>query len=986
MNFGSKFNRVKLQADRLFLRGDKTDVVGDLRDAEEYAEELRLLCEAFSRSLEKKLNTHQVTEEKKHRKVPENQVAEILKEALKEVSQNHEEVTEKPLLKTTIEEIVAVEQLIGKEVLDYEDQVMDEILVPIHKLLKDDFPSISKQKKALKQAGQDVDAAKARVRNSQSSSIAQPNKVENYKEELEEAENKLEQMKDSYACDLFTVLGKQREITRLSNLYLEMKVDHLQRSLQKLNTVLPPIRKIFEESTCSPMYGVPLHEHLRITQQEIAVPIQVTVKRMVEFGLFEEGLLRMAGSSTKIKRMKGLFDAGLISFDSNLEDYNRDYDVHVVAGSFKSYLRELPEPLLTNTRHDELIEAVRKADHKEKLKSVWQVINTLPAQNYNNLRYVIKFLAKLASHSNENKMTPNNIAIVMAPNLIGSQKGEGDNEILSLGRNMSLGFDYRVLVEQLIEYSEYFFKGDIEFGVIPRRPEPPPSPKNTSSGFSLNTNGTQFVRSGSHRRTGSSDFSTVIGGGNQQQSSSVNLENESPKQPHRIKKKPAPLPPQGKVIPWADENVSHSSQSHSPESVRSKTPPSFNVQTSSSFMATSNPMPSPAPRLHHTNSLKRPTSEPPKPPGNGSAPVKPPRPNPPLHSTSIDNSNEAKDCARPPRPSPPNIKDKSETSLPPIGFESIEDRKLKDDDTSDIDAFHPGGPTVSAFGNPICKEEKAGGKQMPVIGFHVENISVKEKIRENELIQEQGAREPSSKVNINSASDIVEFRRGNNSDSGIPDSEFRKSLEGVLKNQPQSHSRHLVKPSSGSDITPAPGENVGEIKAPIQLPVFPIPAQRTTKELPIEKPEPAPRSDKPAVPEKPSAINRTSERASINLDRPFGSKISALTSSYTQGMSRSNEKLVDAGKSSSTDSLNSSGKSDLSALSHDTLEKPSKPPKPCTFNVIRANPVADSCEPEKESVIEKPQASGCEDPANKEANNLLLDIRKKSTSSDSTDL
>lgn len=39
-------------------------------------------------------------------------------------------------------------------------------------------------------------------------------------------------------------------------------------------------------------------------------------------------------------------------------------------------------------------------------------------------RYLIKFLAKLAEKSDENKMTPSNIAIVIGPNLLWS---EGDN-------------------------------------------------------------------------------------------------------------------------------------------------------------------------------------------------------------------------------------------------------------------------------------------------------------------------------------------------------------------------------------------------------------------------------------------------------------------------------------------------------------------------------------------------------------------------------
>jgi hypothetical protein len=53
-----------------------------------------------------------------------------------------------------------------------------------------------------------------------------------------------------------------------------------------------------------------------------------------------------------------------------------------------------------------------------------QVIDKLPEANYDNLRYLIKFLSALSRNQEVNKMTPQNIAIVIAPNLIWSQADE----------------------------------------------------------------------------------------------------------------------------------------------------------------------------------------------------------------------------------------------------------------------------------------------------------------------------------------------------------------------------------------------------------------------------------------------------------------------------------------------------------------------------------------------------------------------------------
>jgi hypothetical protein len=52
------------------------------------------------------------------------------------------------------------------------------------------------------------------------------------------------------------------------------------------------------------------------------------------------------------------------------------------------------------------------------------VIDKLPQANFDNLRYLIKFLSVLCRNQDVNKMTPQNIAIVIAPNLIWSQAEE----------------------------------------------------------------------------------------------------------------------------------------------------------------------------------------------------------------------------------------------------------------------------------------------------------------------------------------------------------------------------------------------------------------------------------------------------------------------------------------------------------------------------------------------------------------------------------
>jgi len=63
------------------------------------------------------------------------------------------------------------------------------------------------------------------------------------------------------------------------------------------------------------------------------------------WGPKEEGIFRISGRSSQISELKQEFDKGT---DMDMREcHPGDLDPHAVAGLFKSYLRELPSPILT---------------------------------------------------------------------------------------------------------------------------------------------------------------------------------------------------------------------------------------------------------------------------------------------------------------------------------------------------------------------------------------------------------------------------------------------------------------------------------------------------------------------------------------------------------------------------------------------------------------------------------------------------------------
>jgi Rho GTPase-activating protein 17 len=102
-------------------------------------------------------------------------------------------------------------------------------------------------------------------------------------------------------------------------------------------------------------------------------------------------------------------------------------DVHVIASVLKSYLRSLPEPLLTFRYYNEFLDAAQITDDRQRKAAILNTIHKLPEGNYNNLKYLIKFLSYLSEKNQHNKMSTQNIAIVMSPNLLWPQNENDQN-------------------------------------------------------------------------------------------------------------------------------------------------------------------------------------------------------------------------------------------------------------------------------------------------------------------------------------------------------------------------------------------------------------------------------------------------------------------------------------------------------------------------------------------------------------------------------
>jgi hypothetical protein len=105
-------------------------------------------------------------------------------------------------------------------------------------------------------------------------------------------------------------------------------------------------------------FGFPLDEVISRENATLPLIVAQCIIAVDQFGLATEGIYRVSGSVSTLAKLKQLFD-----FEPDHIDFRTPAgffgDIHAVAGILKQYLRELPDPLLTNAYYSDFIRVAR---------------------------------------------------------------------------------------------------------------------------------------------------------------------------------------------------------------------------------------------------------------------------------------------------------------------------------------------------------------------------------------------------------------------------------------------------------------------------------------------------------------------------------------------------------------------------------------------------------------------------------------------------
>uniref|UniRef100_A0A674A372 Rho GTPase activating protein 21 n=1 Tax=Salmo trutta TaxID=8032 RepID=A0A674A372_SALTR len=153
-----------------------------------------------------------------------------------------------------------------------------------------------------------------------------------------------------------------------------------------------------------------------VTNRFVPLIVEVCCNLVEERGLEYTGIYRVPGNNAAISNMQEeLNNKGMNDIDIQDDKWR---DLNVISSLLKSFFRKLPEPLFTNEKYADFIEANRTVDPVERLKLLKRMLHELPDHHYETLKFLSAHLKTVADNSDKNKMEPRNLAIVFGPTLV----------------------------------------------------------------------------------------------------------------------------------------------------------------------------------------------------------------------------------------------------------------------------------------------------------------------------------------------------------------------------------------------------------------------------------------------------------------------------------------------------------------------------------------------------------------------------------------
>ncbi|KAM4712873.1 LOW QUALITY PROTEIN: rho GTPase-activating protein 18 [Anableps anableps] len=168
----------------------------------------------------------------------------------------------------------------------------------------------------------------------------------------------------------------------------------------------------------SGLFAVPLttlldQDQRRAPGTKVPLILQRLISHVEEEGLDTEGLLRIPGAATRVKSLCQELESSF--YDGTFQW--KQVKQHDAASLLKLFIRELPHPLLTVEYLNAFIAVNKLPTKKQQLQALNLLVLLLPEANRDTLKALVEFFQRVIDQQAKNKMTLNNVSVVMAPNI-----------------------------------------------------------------------------------------------------------------------------------------------------------------------------------------------------------------------------------------------------------------------------------------------------------------------------------------------------------------------------------------------------------------------------------------------------------------------------------------------------------------------------------------------------------------------------------------
>ncbi|PAV62391.1 hypothetical protein WR25_26738 [Diploscapter pachys] len=211
--------------------------------------------------------------------------------------------------------------------------------------------------------------------------------------------------------------------------------------------------------------------------------VQQCFNSLEEKGIAEQGLYRNCGVTSKVQKLMQLGLEKKKAGERLVID-EKEWETKTISSAVKTFLRNLPEPLMTFELHNTFINAAKWDDSRTRLEHIHYYVYKLPPDHKRMLEMVIRHLRRVADRSDENLMTVGNLGVCFGPTLLRPKEE-------TMSAIMDIKFCNVVVEILIVNYDRVFHSPP------PEKIGPPPCPAKpehrspaSTSAFESNTSST----------------------------------------------------------------------------------------------------------------------------------------------------------------------------------------------------------------------------------------------------------------------------------------------------------------------------------------------------------------------------------------------------------------------------------------------------------------------------------------------------------------